>query len=110
MNESNKIICPECNSSNLQKMISKCGGIIVKGREANQYKDIKAAKYWRDKNGVRHPVTAADGYTTSASVNKQTATPAEIQARKNKDEKLDKQKRLKLQKQRADNWNKANKS
>lgn len=106
MFEENKTICPECDRDGLVKLISVGGGIIIGGREANQFNDIKAARYWRDKNGVRHPVTAADGYSTSSTVDKQTATPAEIRARIKKDRKAEKKKRLKLTTARAQNWNK----
>jgi len=106
MNEENKTICPECSSSGLQKLISAGSAIIISGREANQYNDIKAAKYWRDKNGVRHKVTSSDGYSTSASINKQTATPEQVKQRKLADRKKGKEKRMQLQKNRADKWNK----
>lgn len=106
MLEDTKTICPQCNGEGIEKMISSGGGVIVAGREANQYSDIKHARYWRDKNGVRHPVTSADGYTGSATVNKQTANPAQIKAEKKKDTKTGKKERLAAQKQRADEWNK----
>jgi putative FmdB family regulatory protein len=106
MKEDNKSICPECKSEGLTKMISAGSGIIIAGREANQYGDIHAAKYWRDKNGVRHAVTAADGHSTSATVNKQTATPAEAKARTKADRKVEAQKRMDMQANRAKAWNK----
>jgi len=106
MSEDNKTICPECDSQGLTKLISAGGGIIIAGREANQFNDIKAAKYWRDKNGVRHSVTSADGYSTSATVNKQTATAAEIKENKKQDHKAEKQKRMDLTTARAAAFNK----
>lgn len=107
MNES-ITVCPTCEGTEITKCLSAGSGIIVKNREANQYRDIKAAKYWRDKNGVRHKVTQADGYTGSATVNKQTATPQQIEQRKKQDQKTEKARRMKLQKTRADQWNKDN--
>jgi hypothetical protein len=71
----------------------------------NQYSDVKAARYWRDKNGVRHPVTAADGYVGSGTVDRrQTASPDQIKKRKQRDKKVSKEQRLKLQADRADAW------
>lgn len=106
MNENNKNVCPECNEKGLIKLISAGCGVIIAGREANQYKDIHTAKYWRDKNGVRHLVTTADGYSTSSTVNKQTATAAEAKANKVKDRKAEKRKRMNLTTARATYWNK----
>lgn len=108
MTEEDKTTCPECDSPNFQKMMSSVGGIIIGGREANQYNDVKAAKYWRDKNGIRHKVTEADGHSGSATVNRQTATPDEVKARKKKDRKTANKQRLKMQKERTDAWNKEN--
>jgi len=96
--------CPECGSP-IKKLISELGAVLMGGREANQYKDIKAAKYWRDKNGVRHRVTSSDGYTGSATVSQQTATPDQVKDRKKKDQKKGNKDRLKLQKDRANAWN-----
>ena len=76
------------------------------GREANQYNDILKAKYWRDKDGVRHKVGSGDGHTGSGTVSKQTATPAEIRATKKRDARNDRRRRSKYQKQRADVFNK----
>jgi len=106
MNEENKTICPECNNCGLVKLISVGGGIIIAGREANQYSDIKVAKYWRDKNGVRHRVTSADGYSTSGTVNNQTSTSKEVKDRIKKDRKKDQQKRMNATMDRANAWNK----
>ncbi len=96
MTEDNRTVCPECNEIGLVKLISAGAGIIIAGREANQYNDIKAARYWRDKNGERHPVTAADGYSTSSTVNKQTALASEVKAKTQKDRKEEKKKRMNL--------------
>lgn len=106
MTEKNKTVCPECSKKGLIKMISAGSGIIIAGREANQFNDIHSAKYWRDKNGVRHPVTAADGYSTSATVNEQSVTSAEVKARTKKDRKAERQKRMDLTTARAKAWNK----
>jgi putative FmdB family regulatory protein len=107
MNELPLTKCPECQMP-VKKLISCPAAFIVLGRTANQYKDIKAAKYWRDKDGVRHKVTAADGHTGSATVSKQTATPEQIKQRKKQDQEANKARRMKLQKDRADQWNKDN--
>ena len=50
INDDDLTVCPECNAEGLKKMISAGGAVIIAGREANQYRDIRAAKYWRDKN------------------------------------------------------------
>ena len=100
-------ICPECNESGLKKLISAGGAVIISGREANQYRDIKAARYWRDKNGVRHKVTEADGYTGSSTVKEQTASPDQVKARKKRAAKKRKQEGLQLQKNRADDFNRS---
>lgn len=101
MTEDNRSECPECSQDGLVKLISAESGIIIAGREANQYNDVKAARYWRDKNGVRHPVTAADGYSTSSTVNRQTATDDEAKAETQKDRKAEKEKRMNLTTARA---------
>ncbi len=105
MTEENKTVCPECDVDGLVKLISAGSGVIIAGREANQYRDIHAAKYWRDKNGDRHLVTASDGYSTSATVNKQTATPDEVKNKTQKDRDAGKQQRNNLTDARANQWN-----
>lgn len=102
--EDDKTTCSECKGS-LTKIVSAGAGVIIAGREANQFNDIKAAKYWRDKNGNRHLVTAADGYSTSATVNRQTATEAEIKSKVKKDRKAEKVKRNNLTMARANAFN-----
>jgi len=84
--------CPQCKSR-IKRLISRIGGIVMKNREANQYSDIKYAKYWRDKNGIRHKVTSADGTSKSATVSKQTASPQEVVARKKHAQALAKKRR-----------------
>ncbi len=86
-------ICPECKQKGLEKMISAGGAVIVAGREANQYNDILKAKYWRDKNGVRHKVQSGDGHTGAGTVQKQTVSPEIIAARKKQDALKDKARR-----------------
>jgi putative FmdB family regulatory protein len=76
--------CPQCQHP-IEKQISLMAGYIIKNREANQFKDIRQAKYWRDKNGVRHKVTPADGTSKSATVSKQTKSPEEVAAAKKRD-------------------------
>jgi putative FmdB family regulatory protein len=72
--------CPECKS-NIVKMVSRIGGVVVSDRAANEYNDILKAKYWRDHNGVRHKVTAGDGHSGSGTVSKkQIRTPEEVAA------------------------------
>jgi putative FmdB family regulatory protein len=75
-------ICPECKTDGLERLLSVGGGVIIKNREANQYSDILKAKYWRDKNGVRHKVTSGDGHSGSGTVKKQTVSDEVVQARK----------------------------
>ena len=54
----------------------------------NNYNDVRHAKYWRDKNGVRHKVTNADGYSNSPTVSRRvTASPEQIEDRKKSDKK-----------------------
>lgn len=86
-----KTVCPECGTDGLVRKVSLPAGFIFKGRQANQYADIKAAKYWRDVNGDLHPVTPADGDLNSATVNRQTRSPQEIEYRR-KQEKARKKK------------------
>jgi len=82
MSEKALLECPECKNS-VRKIFS-VGVVLMGSKEANQYADIKSARYWRDKNGIRHKVTQADGYSGSATVSHQTATPDEIKAEKEK--------------------------
>jgi len=58
-------ICPECGKKGLKKLISSVGGIIMKGKQMNQYSEVKYAKYWKDEQGNRHKVTPADGHAKS---------------------------------------------
>lgn len=106
MTEDARTTCPLCDVDGLERVISGGVGVIIGGREANQYNDIKHARYWRDKNGIRHPVTTADGYSGSATVSKQTATSDQVQEQKKKDMKKANKERLAFQQQRAEVWNK----
>lgn len=85
--------CPECGNA-VDRLISLPLGFIDRNRQANQYNDIKAAKYWRDKNGNRHLVTPQDGSLHSPTVSSRvTASPAEIAAKKRRDQARDKKRR-----------------
>jgi putative FmdB family regulatory protein len=85
--------CPQCGSA-VERQVSLVGGIIMGSRQMNQYNDVKYAKYWRDQNGVRHKVTPGDGHSNAPTVPKrQTASPAEVQARIKRDKKADQRKR-----------------
>ncbi len=95
--EDSKTVCPECGAEGLEKMLSAGGGIIIIGREANQYNDIKNARYWRDKNGVRHKVESGDGHSGSSTIKKQTASPQQIKSQKKKDQAKNKKARIKMQ-------------
>lgn len=96
INEDFKTVCPECNQSGLSLLVSMPGAIVIKGRMANQYSDIKKAKYWRDHNGVRHKVTEGDGHSGSPTVSKKpTRTPEEVQQIKKNVAAKQKQKRIK---------------
>jgi len=101
INDDNKTICPQCNHEGLEKLVTSCGAIIIAGREANQYADIKQAKYWRDKNGIKHRVTDADGHTGSATVTKKTVTDSIVKSRKHRDAKEGRKQRSKLQEKLA---------
>lgn len=81
-------VCPECGKKGLERMISSGGAFIMKGKQMNQYNDVQHARYWRDQNGVRHKVGPGDGHSNAPTVRKrQTATPAEVQARIQRDKK-----------------------
>lgn len=85
--------CPKCGAP-IIKLISSIGGIVFANRQMNTYNDVKHAKYWRDKNGIRHKVTAADGSSNSPTVpNRITASPEQIEER-TKADKAATQKRL----------------
>ncbi len=94
MSEDAYKVCPECGKKGLERLISGGAAFIMKGRQMNQYNDVKLAKYWRDQNGVRHKVGPGDGSSSSPTVPKrQTASPSEIQARIQRDKKLSKRER-----------------
>lgn len=95
--EDDHTVCPKCGKKGIEKMISVVGGIIIKGKQPNQYPEVLRAKYWRDKNGIRHKVTAADGYSKApTSTSRQYNSPEKIEALKKRDKK-------KSQKERK-NW------
>jgi hypothetical protein len=71
-------------------LVSLPAGHIIKGRQINEYNDVLKAKYWRDKNGVRHKVTPSDGSSGAATVKKQTASPELVDYRKKRDAEKDK--------------------
>lgn len=81
--------CPKCGNE-IEKLVSLPAGHVIKGRQINTYNDVLKAKYWRDKNGIRHRVTPADGHSKSSTVDKQTASPELIAARKKVDAEKDK--------------------
>jgi putative FmdB family regulatory protein len=81
----NLLKCPKCGEQ-IEKIISTPASFIFLGKQMNNYNDVKHAKYWRDNNGIRHRVTAADGCTNSPTVSKRiTATPEQIEGRIQKD-------------------------
>lgn len=59
--------CRECLGP-IHRIVSLPAAFLNKNREANQYNDIKAAKYWRDKDGNRHRVQPGDGGSKSPTV------------------------------------------
>jgi putative FmdB family regulatory protein len=86
-------VCSDCGSS-IERLISGGGAFIMKGKQMNQYNDCLLAKYWRDQNGVRHKVGPGDGHSNAPTVPKrQTASPAEVQARIQRGKKTSKRKR-----------------
>lgn len=93
MNDDPLLHCPECGSE-VVKMISRVGGIILGHRAVNQYNDVLQAKYWRDHNGVRHRVTPSDGHSSCPTVSReQIRTPEEVAAIKKRDQLIAKRKR-----------------
>jgi len=95
--------CPKCGSSVI-RLISQIGGVVIKGRGANQYNDILKAKYWRDHNGTRHKVTAGDGHSKAGTVSKkQIRTPEEIAIIKKHAEQQRKRQRIQQSYQRFAN-------
>ena len=88
--------CPKCGNE-VEKQVSLPAGHVTKGRQMNQYEIVKKAKYWRDKNGIKHRVTDADGSRTSPTVsNRVTASPEQIAARKKADDASTKQRLSKI--------------
>lgn len=86
-------VCPECGDEGLTKLIS-LPTIIHKGRQVNQYNDVKGAKFWRDADGNRHRVTSADGGAKSPTVSsKRKRTDQEVAAIKKRDKKRAKKQR-----------------
>ena len=86
--------CPYCGSE-IEKLISMPGAFITLGKEMNCYNDVKYAKYWRDKNGVRHKVTAADGSSNSPTVSRRVTNSPETIEKLKKADKEKTSKRLK---------------
>jgi len=80
MMEDPKEKCPDCGNC-IVRLVSSGGAVIVKGKSPNNYPEVLKAKYWRDKNGVRHAVTSGDGHSKAPTVTKQTVTPEEAQSR-----------------------------
>jgi len=77
-------VCDKCGNP-VERIPSLCS-MNMGFREANQYPDVKYHKYWRDRNGVRHKVTPADGDHKSPTVSRRvTASPEQIAARKKRD-------------------------
>ena len=79
--------CPNCGRP-VEKAISIPSSFINKNKQANQYNDVKGVKYWRDKNGIRHKVTPADGSSNSPTVSsKISASPELVENRIKRDKK-----------------------
>lgn len=88
--------CPHCDCA-MEKLVSLTSGIVIKGRQVNQFQEVQNARYWRDVNGVRHKVTPADGHSGSATVGRQTDPPEVVAQRIKANKEHDKKKRLHLQ-------------
>ena len=85
--------CPKCGNK-IVRLVSRPGGIVMRGRQMNQYNDCLVSKYWRDQNGVRHKVGLGDGHSNSPTVPKRkTASPAQVEARIQQDKKVAKKQR-----------------
>lgn len=83
--------CPKCGNP-IIRLMSLCYGFSRKN--ANQFSEVLNAKYWRDNNGVRHKVTAADGHAKSATTGRRRTVPDEVvEARKQRDVKKDQARR-----------------
>jgi len=93
--------CPECGSEDFTRCFSP-PNVIMGGKQANQYNDVKGSKYWRDKNGVRHRVTSTDGDSKSpTATSKQYHSPEQVSALKEKDARKDQRKRAAASRQRT---------
>ena len=85
-------VCPECG--NAVERIPSIPLVHYGKRQANQYEACKGAKYWRDNDGNRHRVTAADGDPKSPTVSsKRTRSDEQVAAIKKQASK-ERQKRL----------------
>lgn len=82
--ESRNITACSCCGAAVEKLCSLCSGYSKK--QPNQYPEVLKAKYWRDQNGVRHRVTAADGHAKSATVSRRkTVSDETVEARRKSD-------------------------
>jgi hypothetical protein len=83
--------CPKCGNI-VEKLVSLCNGYSKK--QANQYAEVRNAKYWRDQNGIRHKVTEADGHAKSTTVSKRQTVSKEVaEARRDRDLKASRRRR-----------------
>ena len=94
INDDPHTTCPECQSGGLVRLVSGGQHVIIKGRQMNQYSDVKFAKYWRDNDGNRHRVTSADGSTKSPTVpSNRKRSDAEVTAIRKRDAEIDRKSR-----------------
>lgn len=100
MSEDPRTVCPECNKEGLVRKISAGGGIIIKGRQANQYNDCRGARTWRDKNGNLHEVSSSDGsYKSPTATSKQYRSKDQVEAMKKRDA------QIRSKRRQADSYN-----
>ncbi len=94
MSEDAKTVCPECGKRGLERLISGGAAVIIRGKEMNQYNDVKAARYWRDRDGIRHRVGPGDGHSKSPTVSrKRKHSDEQVAAIKKRDKQLAKKRR-----------------
>lgn len=85
--------CPECGAR-IERVISRPAAVIMRGKQMNQYNDVKHAKYWIDNDGNKWKVGPGDGHSQSPTVSrKRKRSDEQVSFIKKKREQLAKKKR-----------------